>query len=56
MGYNDISLHNGGAADGSLQTPNIDELAASGVWFSRGYAANAKYRCSPYHQQELKLC
>ena len=41
MGYNDISLHNGGAADGSLQTSHIDELAASGVWFSRGYAANA---------------
>ena len=33
MGYNDISLHNGGAADGSLQTPHIDELAASGVGF-----------------------
>ena len=45
MGYNDISLHNGGAADGSLQTPHIDELAASGVWFSRGYAANAT--CAP---------
>ena len=27
MGYNDISLHNGGAADGSLQTPHIDSLA-----------------------------
>ena len=41
MGYNDISLHNGGAADGSLQTPHIDSLADSGIWFSRGYAANA---------------
>ena len=27
MGFNDISLYNGGAADGSLQTPNIDGLA-----------------------------
>ena len=45
MGYNDISLHNGGAADGSLQTPHIDSLADSGIWFSRGYAANAT--CAP---------
>ena len=45
MGYNDISLHNGGAADGSLKTPNIDSLAQSGAWFSRGYAANAT--CAP---------
>ena len=41
MGYNDISMHNGGAADGTLQTPNIDSLAKSGILFSRGYAANA---------------
>ena len=34
MGYNDISLHNGGAADGSLQTPHIDSLAKNGIWFS----------------------
>ncbi|MDA1341708.1 MAG: sulfatase-like hydrolase/transferase, partial [Proteobacteria bacterium] len=45
MGYNDISLHNGGAADGSLQTPHIDSLAKNGVWFSKGYAANAT--CAP---------
>ncbi len=45
MGYNDISLHNGGAADGSLQTPHIDSLAKNGIWFSRGYAANAT--CAP---------
>ena len=45
MGYNDISLHNGGAADGSLQTPHIDSLATNGVWFSKGYAANAT--CAP---------
>ena len=45
MGYNDISLHNGGAADGSLQTPHIDSLAKNGILFTRGYAANAT--CAP---------
>ena len=45
MGYNDVSLHNGGAADGTLITPNIDSLAQSGVWFKQGYAANAT--CAP---------
>ena len=45
MGYNDISLHNGGAADGTLQTKNIDALAKSGIVFTRGYAANAT--CAP---------
>ena len=45
MGYNDISMHNGGAADGSLQTPHIDSLASSVILFSRGYAANAT--CAP---------
>jgi arylsulfatase A-like enzyme len=45
MGYNDISIHNGGAADGSLKTPHIDSLANSGILFSRGYAANAT--CAP---------
>ena len=27
MGFNDLSLYNGGAGDGSLMTPNIDSLA-----------------------------
>ena len=45
MGYNDISMHNGGAADGTLQTQNIDALAKNGMLFSRGYAANAT--CAP---------
>ena len=45
MGYNDISSHNGGAADGSLKTIHIDALANSGILFSRGYAANAT--CAP---------
>ena len=45
MGFNDISLYNGGAGEGSLQTPNIDALAEQGVTFTNGYAANAV--CSP---------
>ena len=45
MGFNDISLHNGGAADGTLQTPNIDAIARNGVAFTNGYAANAV--CAP---------
>jgi uncharacterized sulfatase len=45
MGFNDISLYNGGAADGSLQTPSIDALAHEGVTFTHGYAANAV--CAP---------
>jgi uncharacterized sulfatase len=45
MGFNDVSLYNGGAADGSLMTPNIDAIAAAGVAFTNGYAANAV--CAP---------
>ena len=45
MGFNDISLYNGGAADGSLMTPNIDALAAEGVRFDNGYSGNAI--CAP---------
>ena len=45
MGFNDISLHNGGAADGTLQMPHIDALANAGVKFSTGYSAHAS--CAP---------
>lgn len=45
MGFNDISLYNGGAGDGTLQTPSIDALAEQGVSFTNGYAANAV--CAP---------
>ncbi len=45
MGFNDISLYNGGAADGTLMTPHIDALARQGVTFTNGYAANAV--CAP---------
>ena len=39
-----ISLHNGGSADGTLNS-HIDSLAKNGVWFNKGYAANAT--CAP---------
>tara|TARA_A100001037_G_scaffold306477_1_gene351827 strand:- start:31001 stop:32656 length:1656 start_codon:yes stop_codon:yes gene_type:complete len=45
MGFNDISLHNGGAGDGTVLTPHIDALAHAGVTFANGYAANAI--CAP---------
>jgi len=45
MGFNDISLYNGGAGDGSIKTPNIDSIANEGVVFNNGYAANAV--CAP---------
>jgi len=45
MGFNDVSYYNGGAADGSLQTPDIDAIARDGVAFRNGYAANAV--CAP---------
>ena len=45
MGFNDVSFYNGGAADGSLITPNIDNLAREGVAFLNGYAASPV--CSP---------
>ncbi len=45
MGFNDISLTNGGAGDGSVMTPNIDAIARRGVNFTNGYAANAV--CAP---------
>jgi len=45
MGFNDVSFYNGGAADGTLQTPHIDSIAHDGVVFRNGYAANAV--CAP---------
>ncbi|MGK0374544.1 MAG: putative sulfatase [Arenicella sp.] len=45
LGFNDISFYNGGAGDGALMTPNIDKIAAQGVVFENGYAANAI--CAP---------
>ena len=45
LGFNDVSLYNGGAGSGSLLTPNIDQIAKDGVMFKNGYAANAM--CAP---------
>ncbi len=45
LGFNDVSWYNGGAADGSVMTPNIDAIAEHGVTFENGYAANAV--CAP---------
>ena len=45
MGFNDVSFYNGGAADGSLQTPRIDSIGRDGVAFTNGYSANAV--CAP---------
>jgi arylsulfatase A-like enzyme len=45
MGFNDVSYYNGGAADGTLQTPHIDAIGREGVVFANGYAGNAT--CAP---------
>lgn len=43
LGINDVSTYGGGMPE--VPTPNIDAVAAAGVRFDRGYAANAI--CSP---------
>ncbi len=45
LGWNDLSFAGGGVAGGSVPTPHIDSLAAEGVSFAAGYAANAT--CAP---------
>jgi arylsulfatase A-like enzyme len=45
LGWNDISLHGGGPGGGSVQTPNIDAIARTGVRFANGYAAHST--CAP---------
>lgn len=42
LGWNDLSMN---GPNPTTQTPNIDALAAQGVTFSQGYAANAT--CAP---------
>jgi uncharacterized sulfatase len=42
LGWNDISMNGPNA---TTQTPNIDAIAADGVTFAQGYAANAT--CAP---------
>lgn len=45
LGWNDLTFGGGGVAGGTVPTPNIDSLAAEGVHFVNGYAANAT--CAP---------
>jgi uncharacterized sulfatase len=45
LGFNDLSFAGGGVAGGTVPTPNIDSIAAEGVTFTNGYAANAT--CAP---------
>ena len=45
LGWNDITFAGGGVAQGTVPTPHIDSIAADGVHFSRGYAANGT--CAP---------
>jgi uncharacterized sulfatase len=45
LGWNDLTFGGGGVAGGSVPTPNIDSIAAGGVTFTNGYAANGT--CAP---------
>ena len=45
LGWNDLSFNGGGLAGGTVKTPHIDSIAAEGVNFTQGYAANAT--CAP---------
>ena len=45
LGFNDITAHGGGVAQGTVPTPHIDSLAKNGVDFLAGYSGNAT--CAP---------
>ncbi len=45
LGWNDLSFGGGGVAGGTVPTPHIDSIAAEGVSFTNGYAANGT--CAP---------
>ena len=45
LGWNDLTFGGGGVAGGTVPTRNIDSLAADGVNFRNGYAANGT--CAP---------
>ncbi len=45
LGWNDITFGGGGVAEGTVPTPHIDSIAAQGVTFTNGYAANGT--CAP---------
>jgi len=45
LGWNDLTFGGGGVAGGTIPTPHIDSIAAEGVSFTNGYAANGT--CAP---------
>jgi len=45
LGWNDLTFGGGGVAGGSVPTTHIDSIAAEGVNFTNGYAANGT--CAP---------
>jgi uncharacterized sulfatase len=45
LGWNDLTFNGGGVADGTVPTPHIDSIAASGVNFTNGYAGQGT--CAP---------
>ena len=45
LGWNDLTFGGGGVAGGTVPTPRIDSIAAAGVSFVNGYAANGT--CAP---------
>ncbi len=45
LGWNDLTFNGGGVAAGTVPTPHIDSIAADGVSFLNGYAANGT--CAP---------
>ena len=45
LGFNDISTFGGGVAGGRVQTPHIDELAATGAVFTQSYSGAGT--CAP---------
>jgi uncharacterized sulfatase len=45
LGWNDLTFGGGGVAGGRVPTPHIDSIAAEGVAFDNGYAANGT--CAP---------
>jgi uncharacterized sulfatase len=45
LGWNDLTFGGGGVAGGTVPTPRIDSIAAEGVSFVNGYAANGT--CAP---------
>jgi len=45
LGWNDVTFGGGGVAGGTVPTPHIDSIAAEGVHFANGYAANGT--CAP---------